>query len=282
MKILVIAGKKQAGKTTTGNFVAGYTMTQLSRAGHAYLPTKFIIDEETGDLIVDTIYVDAEDNPVEASRVLDLYDQDPEFLRWAEDRMWPHIKLYAYADLLKAVLIQVFGVSYESLNGTNEEKNAPTHIKWKNMCSLLPARVVSKLKRSEKYEKNMSGRELMQYFGTEVCRRIMSDCWVQSCFTRILMDQPELAVITDARMENEVKIPKTYRSDDVDVKIVKLERAPHYDIHESETGLDKLHNNNYDLVIPPDVTVKKQNQLLLEAMYDWGWFEEHISLEAVQ
>jgi len=279
MKILVMAGKKQSGKTSAGNFVAGYTMTQLSRQGKPYLPKKFTIDEDTGELIVDTFKVNLDDELVEASRVLDLYSQDPEFLRWAEDCMWPYIKIYAYADLLKACAMQIFGLSYESLNGTDQQKNEPTHIKWKNMCSVLTPRVVSRLKKSEKYDKKMSGREFMQYFGTEVCRKIWPDCWVQACFNRIAIDQPDFAVVTDARMENEVKIPKTYRSDDVDVKIVKLERAPHYDIHDSETGLDKLHANNFDLIIPSDVTIKEKNRQILDAMHQWGWFKEHISLE---
>jgi hypothetical protein len=36
--------------------------------------------------------------------------------------------------------------------------------------------------------------------------------------------------------------------------------------------------NNFDLVIKPDVTIREQNEILLNAMYEWGWFEQHEGL----
>jgi len=279
MKILLLAGKKQSGKSTAGNFVVGYTMTQLARQGKPYLPKKFRINEESGDLTISSFKLNLDDEPEEASCVLDIYNKDPEYLRWAEDCLHPYIKPYAYADTLKAIAVNVFGIPYEFANGTEEDKKNFTHIKWQDMCALLPPRVVNHKKRAEKYDKKMTVREFLQFFGTNVCRKLFPECWLYSCFNRILSDEPEIAVITDGRFENEIKGAKKYRSKDVDVKIVKLERSPYIDSHESETGLEKMHNNNFDLIIPKDVTIKEKNQLILDAMYEWGWFEEHESLE---
>ena len=153
MKILVFAGKKQSGKTTATNFVVGYTMTQLARQGKPYLPKKFRINYENGDLTVSNFKVNLDDDFKETSFLLDLQDTSPEFIRWANDCLYPYVKPYAYADLLKSVAIQVFGFSEEQLNGTDEQKNTPSHIAWKDMCALLPPRVVADKKKSGKYDK---------------------------------------------------------------------------------------------------------------------------------
>ena len=50
-------------------------------------------------------------------------------------------------------------------------------------------------------------------------------------------------------------------------------------MHASETGLDKIKDSNYDLIVPKDVTIREQNQLLLDALHEWGWFEQHVGLE---
>lgn len=277
-KILLFAGKKQSGKSTAGNFVVGYTMTQLARKGQPYLPKKFRINNENGDLTVSSFRLNMDDELEESSCILNIYNKDPEYMRWADDCLYPYIKPYAYADMLKSIAVHVFGINEDWVNGTEEDKKNLTHIKWKDMCKFLPPRVVNEKKKSEKYDKKMTVREFLQYFGTDVCRNLYPDCWLYSCFNRIMMDKPEIAVIVDGRFENEVKGAKKYRSDEVDVRIVKLERSPYVDLHESEIGLDKMHNNNFDLVVPPDVTIKEKNQLILNAMYEWGWFKEHISL----
>jgi len=274
-KILVFAGKKQAGKDTAANFVTGYAITQLARTGTPYLPTEFTIDEETGELIVNTTTMSIDNEEIAGEGVLDLSNKDSEYLMWAQDCMWPYVKTYAYADMLKAVAVNVFGVPEEWVNGTDEDKRRLTNIKWKDMCAMLPPKKIASIKKSEKYDTKMTVREFLQYFGTNVCRRIYGDCWVESCFRRIDMEIPDLAIITDCRFRNEVMAAKKKKA-----KIVKLERSPFKDMHDSEVDLDKMSNNNFDLIIPPDVTIREKNQLILEHMYSWGWFDTHVDLEA--
>ena len=117
----------------------------------------------------------------------------------------------------------------------------------------------------------MTVREFLQYFGTNVCRKIYDPCWIESCYNRIEMDDPDIAVIQDCRFRNEVMESKKRNA-----RIVKLERSPFKDIHASETDLDKASNVNFDLIIPPDVTIVEKNQMILEAMYEWGWFKNHL------
>lgn len=274
-KILVFAGKKQSGKSSAANFVAGYTLSQLGRRGVPFCPVNFSIDEE-GHLIVNTSVADAEGNIVYGDGILDLNRFDEEFIIWASNIMWPHVKLYSFADTLKQVAITVFGIPAENVYGTDEDKRKSTNIKWVDMCAFLPPRVVADLKRHEKYDKKMTAREFLQYFGTNICRRLYDDCWVNSCFNRIAADGSDMALISDCRFPNEVKTSKK-----MGAKIIKFTRVvDEDDVHESEVELDKLGDGQYDLVIDNQfMTIKEKNQAVLDALYNWGWFTSHVELE---
>jgi hypothetical protein len=273
--ILVLAGKKQSGKNTAANFVVGYTITQLARRGTPYLPIRFTIDDDNGGLIIGPLSNPSVEKEEFGEHVLDLYDQNQEVQMWLSDCVHPHVKLYAFADMLKATASAVFGVPEELTYGTDDDKNKPTKIKWKNMAAFLAPKTVAQLKKSEKYEKYMTVREFLQYFGTNVCRKLYDNCWVESCFRRIEVDEPKFAIICDCRFKNEVQAAKK-----AGAKIVKLTRSPHAgDTHASEVDLDQMSNSNFDLIVPEDVTIRQQNEMLLNAMYDWGWFENHVGLE---
>lgn len=269
-KVLVLAGKKQSGKNTAANFVTGYTITQKARQGIPYLPTRFTIDDESGELIINTpksLTLNS-DEQYQGSGTLNLNSSDIEIQNWLHDCVHPYVKVYAFADMLKATANAIFGIPHEWVYGKDEDKRRATKIKWKNMCVLLPPKVVSNIKRAGKYENYMTVREFLQYFGTNVCRKLYDKCWVESCFNRIYMEQPEIAVIADARFANEVKASKAH-----DAKVIRLLREPCLsDIHESETDLKKVDDKNFDLTIPKDATIHEQNQLILDAMFDWEWF----------
>lgn len=138
-------------------------------------------------------------------------------------------KRYAFADMLKETCIMLFGVTEEQMYG--EERETLSEILWEN----IPDNI------KEKYsigsdKKYMTAREILQIFGTEICRRMFDgEIWVKSTFRQIEKDNPELAVITDVRFPNEANaileknggIFKVMRPDQV-----------YDDEHESETALD--------------------------------------------
>ena len=51
----------------------------------------------------------------------------------------------------------------------------------------------------------MTAREFMQFFGTDVMRKMYEPIWLENCFRRIEEDSPEIAVIGDCRFMNEIK-----------------------------------------------------------------------------
>jgi uncharacterized Zn ribbon protein len=120
----------------------------------------------------------------------------------------------------------------------------------------------------------------LQYFGTNVCRALDDECWTRRCHNDILTDGSDIAIIQDCRFSNEVKsTSKLKEKYGVDVKVIKLEREVGFDIHDSETGLKGVPNNLYDLVVDNQhMTIKEKNQIILDALYEWGWFSGHIPL----
>lgn len=270
-KILVFAGKKQSGKSSAAHFVAGYLMCQLGRADRPFLPHNFKISED-GQLLIDTAMTDIDGNTVIGDGTLDLNRRDENFVNWASNCLWPYVKLYSYADFLKLFSVLVFNIPEKLVYGNDEDKNQLIHIRWKDMCNVLPPRKVSEIKKAGTFTSRMTVRQFLQYFGTEVCRKIYGECWTQSCLRQILVDGPALAIIQDCRFPNEVKEAKKY-----DAKVIKLERSPYKDLHDSEIGLDKMHNSSFDLIVPPDVTIKEKNQLILDVLYEWGWFDQHLT-----
>lgn len=101
------------------------------------------------------------------------------------------------------------------------------------------------------HKKPLTGRELLQYFGSEICREMDNDCWARApFFTTECEHNNALCFITDLRFPNEVKQLQRHRS-----FIIKVER-PGFDgdDHISERALDDF--NNDDFIITNSGTIE--------------------------
>lgn len=86
---------------------------------------------------------------------------------------------YAFADLIKKLLIISFGLKRDQLYGTQDQKETV----------------------DPRY--NLSPRQLMQRVG-DGAREAFGDCfWVEKLFQQIVEDRPKLVVISDVRRVNE-------------------------------------------------------------------------------
>ena len=218
-KILGISGKKQSGKNTSANYLHGLV---LKAEG---LTDDFKIDPQTGDLIVMTEM---------GWGSFDVTRKDDTFLEYAETNMWPYVKLYSFADTLKALCIDLFDLRPEQVYGTDEQKNTPTDdLRIKNNSG--------NLRRG-----NPTAREFMQYFGTNVCRSIKPNVWVDHLMKTIKREKTNLAIIADIRFPNEVDAVQ-----EAGGKVVRLARSNHKDSHPSECGLDAEYFDwkKFDLVV---------------------------------
>ena len=227
--ILGISGRKQAGKNTTANILHGIV---LKREG-------FIKDwniGSNGELLVDS----------DGWGEFDVTRKDPEFVTWADNNMWPFVKIYSFADELKRIYIELFDIPFECVYGTDEQKNqVQKHLLWENMPGVVTDEDDWKgLWQEENLHYHeagpMTAREFMQYFGTDVMRKMYEPIWVNSCIKKIQREQSALAIIADIRFPNEAKA-----TEQAGGKVVRLTRKAHEDNHSSEVALDDYPFTDY-------------------------------------
>lgn len=242
--IIGLSGKKQSGKSTMANFMHGY---EMKLAG---VIEKFDITDK-GELLVNCHY---EQNGaiVQDMGVLDLNQKNDTFYEYASNRIWPLIKLYSFADPLKELVMSLFELPYESVYGTDQEKNEVTHIMWENCPGV-------KNKKGP-----MTGREIMQFVGTEVFRKMYEPVWINATLNMIEAESPPIAVICDVRFKNEADSIRAKGG-----KVVRNTRTVSSDFHNSEVDLDDY--EYFDLLIDnAKLTIAEANKVLLDNLVDWG------------
>lgn len=176
-----------------------------------------------------------------------------------------HVKTYSFAEPLKRFLVEVMGLSHEQCWGTNEQKDTLTHLRWAG----LPFSAVElfRIREDIKYKDDeyMSGREVMQVFGSNICRMMWPDCWANGTKNAIMAEKPKYAFICDARFPNEIeKFVDLPRSP----VIVRLTRDPYNSSgHWSENALDKYDWSKFSKFVQIDnrnMTIEEKNKVLLE------------------
>jgi len=247
-KILAFSGSKQSGKTTRVNFLHGYEMKRTEAI-------KIFEINENGNLVVNATTADENGNISEGMGILDIERQDYEFANYASQRIWSFVRAYNFATPLKRLCVSIFGLTYEQCYGVEKEKNSPTNIMWESLPD------------TEHDHGPMTAREFLQYFGTDICRRIKPDIWTSICLDNIVDDESELAIIGDCRFRNEADAVH-----EAGGKIIRLLRRPKEDSHSSENDFQGY--NEFDHIIDnSDMTIDECNKELLNILIDWGWIQ---------
>ena len=235
--ILGISGKKQAGKTTVANIIYGEVLLKNKMIGD------YNISEE-GKLVIETVNSQGQKGWGE----FDIERKDEQFIEYAHYNMWPHVKLYNFADPVKDMCINLFGFTYEQAYGTDEQKNQPLpDIRWEDMPRHQNMKIMKKMPVDSKKswgwrEGEMTAREFMQFFGTDIMRKIHPNVWTNACLNKITKEGSDLSVVADVRFPNEVEAIKRAGG-----KVLRLERDVHNDNHDSETALsaDNYNHSNF-------------------------------------
>lgn len=292
--ILGISGRKQAGKNTVANFIIGLNLSALG-----LVRSKWKINEqgqlEIGDMLGDTRF----------EGVFDLARQNPAMDAFRKDYTNEFIRLYSFADLLKKnVCMDIFGLTYEQCYGTDADKKTLTKLRWEDMPgvfttipegeNIVTINVTGHLgvyhkrlvKRYEsiygeqcEWENTpigiyhepgfMSAREVLQFVGTELFRRMYEPVWAESLIRKIKGDQPQFAIIADVRFPNEVKAVK-----DAGGKNIRLTRDPYHDEHFSEVALDRENYDwdNFDFIVDnANYSIAQQSEAVYKALRNVGW-----------
>lgn len=276
--IIAFAGKKQSGKSTASNFLHGHEMMRNDPSGKF----TFRINDK-GQLIVRT-FSEIEGKEVFDEGVLDVNQKSYQFIRYAEHNIWPFVKNYSFAETLKDICVEVLGLGWEQCHGTDEQKMTLTDYRWEEMPGVISDKnLISGLTSDEVrgrlgpyYERlengfvfhepgQMTAREVMQYVGTDVFRKMYNNVWVDCCINQIKNEDTGIGVISDCRFLNEVEAVKAAGG-----KVIKFTRNfDSGDGHASENDL-----NNYDgfdaVIDNVDMSIDEQNQRVLSQLVFWG------------
>lgn len=213
--IIGIAGRKQSGKNTVANIVNGELLKQKE------LISDYKINTD-GKLVIQT----TDTNNIRGWGILDVTRKDNDFQAYADKQIWPYIKVYHFADYLKSIAINLFDLDSTKVYGSDEDKNSLTNFSWSKMPS------------AKRKKGKLTIREFLQYFGTEIVRKIKNDAWVDSTLKLIESEASEIALIPDVRFPNEVLAIRQKGG-----IVIRLTRDIYNDKHECESSLDK---DNFD------------------------------------
>lgn len=152
--------------------------------------------------------------------------------------------IYNFADPLKKMCIDIFGLTYEQCYGTDDQKNEYVNCKWPDS------------------EEVMSAREVMQYVGTNVFRKMQHNVWSEATIRKIQDENLPLALIADCRFPNEVEAVRNAGG-----LVVKLHRNIYNSSHESEIALDedRYDHGNFDMIIDnSNLSIADKNKLIYD------------------
>lgn len=261
-KILLLSGSKQAGKDTSCNFIHGHVMLSQGVINEFYI-------DDGGKLVTNTAFYDEGGTLQQGMGVLDLDNPSELFQAYASSQVWPHVKAYSFADSLKDICMRLFGLTYEQCYGTNDDKNTLTSVKWNDISFALPPRTVGQIKRAGKIDDFLTARDFLQQFGTNICRKINPNCWVNDCFSQIIEEGVPLAIIRDARFPEEIETGWKHNA-----KVIRFNRNPNKDTHESEVALNKWKPGKFDFYLDnANMNIEEQNNAVKDKMIEWEWLQ---------
>lgn len=251
--IITLSGKKQSGKSSAVKFILAEHINRKIGKDRFFLEKSnkevYLIDSFNNNKIVNV------DFPSEEVETL--------FKTYSA-------KIYSFADPLKQFCIDVFGLSPVQCYGTDDDKNTQTHLNWED----FPAEIREKHSRPRRGSGGIkaasgliTGRELLQTFGTDVCRKIDPNCFARGTYNIIKKEGYDLAIVSDARFPNEVTI-----GTEIGAKVVRLTRNVLQDTHESEISLDsdKFPIAEFSLVIDnQDKTMEETHKIIKSNILQW-------------
>lgn len=245
-KVIGFSGKKQSGKDTLLNNISPYLQGTVKQYNFADGLKNFLID--TMGLRYEQVWGSDEQKNTKTNY---LWEYLPLFIRWENGGRWVD---YGGKDLVQQL------PSFEKSIGHNDF--TPEKLFWSLRSSnITPTNLKSG---------PMTGRELMQVMGTDICRRMFSQyIWVHSTFRAITKDNVDFAIIPDLRFPSELAGVEQHNG-----LVVRLTRSTHYeDQHPSETALDGFDWTRLGdkvLLVPDNLDIEQTRD------FTWNWLSQKL------
>lgn len=204
------------------------------------------------------------------------------------------LKTYSFADKIKQFCQECLGLTHEQVWGSEADKNTLTALRWEDMPRVISNKALAysvggtafdySANGEEEYsletgldkiglvyhEKGlMTARAVMQFFGTEIGRKMYTNIWSDACIRQIKKDNLPLALICDMRFPSEFEAVKA--AEGITIRLTR--QVIKGDLHASETSLDpdKFDWNKFDIILKNDNwSVAGQNKELVIGLKAFG------------
>lgn len=244
--IIAFLGCLQSGKNSSCAYVAAEVMKsrglikdfKMNEAGHLYVPTS---DGDYG--------------------ILNVEDRSTKFVLWAENVLWPNVKVYNFADKLKRDCCEYFGLPERLVWGNKKDKETLTSVQWCDVLDIYhPATKLTK----EELKKRLSVRDVLVVYG-DMVRSLNENAFINVVLRKIHEDCSETSLIGDMRFENEAKKIK-----EVGGKVIRLHKVVDESKHKSEAALT-ISKDLVDLEIHnQDMSIHEKNKIIKDSLLEWG------------
>ena len=255
-QIVGFAGKKQSGKNTACNFVVAMKLAELGICKASRMSNDGLIE------------------------VTDVFGENPtsqEFFAFAKpyvdvdalfnNELGEFIKVYALADTLKEMSVKILGLREEQAFGSDKDKNSKTSLRWEDMPGVIsPGELrhkgftrqqASSLGLMVHAKGKMTAREVLQYVGTDIFRKMHHNVWINSFFSKVKSDNSEVALVSDVRFTNEIQ-----QIQENGGYVLGLTRDIYKggDSHSSESELDEALSMCDTIIDNSNLTLAEQNE----------------------
>ncbi len=229
-KIIAFAGAKHAGKTTLSTWYVGQHIKRLGICNGYRLVS-------TNEVMVSDIFGEED-----SSGLINVQRPTAEQIDFLYQYVYDEIRPLSFASPLKHVCMNMFGLTYDQCFGTG--KNTETDLLWENMPFVGTERPAF-----YKPSGKLLAREVMQVFGTDVCRAMCGNAHINPIVNAIDNNGPKHVAIDDVRFENEFDVLK-----DRGAHMVYIAgRGDTGDGHASESGIDR----KFDLTLDNSGSIDK-------------------------
>tara|TARA_R110000824_G_scaffold128568_4_gene289522 strand:- start:34893 stop:35672 length:780 start_codon:yes stop_codon:yes gene_type:complete len=186
-QVIGFAGKKQSGKNTICNYIIAMKLAELQISEKTKLGEdgKIYVSDILGERKADCEWIEFSNKNMNVKKIF-------------KDMLGDYIRIYGLADALKDMCVDILGLTNDQVYGTDDDKNTKTHIRWEDTPTFTPQSL--NIQRG-----TMTAREVLQYIGTDVFRKLDDKIWIKALLRKIHKDNPEVALICDVRFKNEIK-----------------------------------------------------------------------------
>lgn len=246
--ILAFLGKKQAGKNTACNFMAG---VELLNSG-----------------VLENFAINTKGELVTKDYIPELGMQEEEEIVIPTDQMHyaDIVNVFSFARPLKEICIQLLGLDRDLVYGTDQDKSQLSGLSWEDMpgYDYTPGE-----------HREMTIREVLQFVGTEIFRKIKPNCWTDTLINQIKEINVPISLICDCRFQNEVEAVKNAGG-----YVIKLTKGLTGDGHASEKDIENIDPKLIDFILDnKDMNIPQQNQALAEALVELGVWQKNQFVE---